>query len=336
MIDTAFIRTLFFQPILNGLEKRYQLSPQHWDIPAKLLQEPMSLTPFLDMTAWLESAIKMTGDPNYLAKIADLVRFEQMGMLGEWFLSSPDLALAFRRINYGSSCLQSGATFHGEQSAKVIKWTYGNHYLMGQQRLLDSLRVAIMFTNVIRNYMGTDYHPIHVEISGKPERVVDYQDFLGCNITWNAPMTRVWIDIAILETGNECVFNVTKPMLLSNLQLDDLLNMPQPQDFAKVMYEMVNYNRYYDRPSIHFVAEKLQLSTQQLSRRLHNYGLNFTSITSYVLCNVAIKYMLEGMDIKKIASLLGYQNVQSFSKAFQRYRGVTPTQYQQRLLERAR
>ncbi len=42
------------------------------------------------------------------------------------------------------------------------------------------------------------------------------------------------------------------------------------------------------------------------------------------------------MDIKKIASLLGYQNVQSFSKAFQRYRGVTPTQYQQRLLERAR
>ncbi|WP_331254252.1 hypothetical protein [Photobacterium damselae] len=89
MIDTAFIRTLFFQPILNGLEKRYQLAPQDWDIPSKLLQEPMSLTPFLDMTAWLESAINMTGDPNYLAKIADLVRFEQMGMLGEWFLSSP-------------------------------------------------------------------------------------------------------------------------------------------------------------------------------------------------------------------------------------------------------
>jgi len=42
------------------------------------------------------------------------------------------------------------------------------------------------------------------------------------------------------------------------------------------------------------------------------------------------------MPIADIAAALGYSNVQSFNKAFLRNRGFTPTQYQQRLLERSR
>ncbi|PSW00661.1 AraC family transcriptional regulator [Photobacterium lipolyticum] len=335
-LDISFIRTVFLQPLLTGLEKHYGINHEQLGIPARILKEPMSLIPFSEVVGWLEHVEKLTGNPAFMINIANEIKFDKMGYLGEWFLSSPDLALAFRRINYGTSCLQSGATFHGEQSGNIIKWSYSTRYAKGRARLHDSLRMAIMFNHALKHYMGDNYVPINVEISGPPCGNGLIESYFGTEIQWNAPMTKVWVDISILEHGNNKAFNVTRPMLMSNLQLDDFLNMPQPHDLAKVMFEMVNYSRYYGVPNIDFVADRVGLSRQQLQRRLHQYGWNFTSITSYVLCNSAIKYMMEGMPITEIAAALGYSNVQSFNKAFQRNRGNTPAQYQQRLLERSR
>ncbi len=124
-------------------------------------------------------------------------------------------------------------------------------------------------------------------------------------------------------------------MVQKRTRLDDFVNMPQPHDTAKIMYEMVNYARYYGYPNLDFVAGRFKLSRQQLQRRLHAFGWSFTYITSYVLCNRAITYMLEDMPINEIARNLGYNNTQSFNKAFQRQRGLTPTQYKDKLLERS-
>ena len=116
-LDISFIRTLFVQPVLLGLEKRYQLSLVELGVPERVLAEPMSLIPYIDVHNWLEQIEQHINDPAYMLEIAPYLKFDNMGYLGDWFLSSPDLALAFRRINYGTSCLQSGASLHGEQSA---------------------------------------------------------------------------------------------------------------------------------------------------------------------------------------------------------------------------
>lgn len=334
-LDISFIRSIFMKPVSAGLKKRYGIVPEELSIPAKIVSEPMCLVPFIDVQGWMEVLEDRIGDPAYMVEIAEYLKFDNMGYFGDWFLSSPDLALAFRRINYGTSCLQSGVSFHGEQSGKIIKWTYENHFSQGRGRLHDSLRVAAMFYNTLKHFMGDDYNPKHVEISGPRCGDGRVEAFFGCDVQWNAPMTKVWLDISILEHGSAKPFIPRRPMLVSNFQLDEFLNMPQPHDTAKIMYEMVNYARYYGFPNIDFVAGRFQVSRQQLQRRLHALGWNFTNITNYVLCNQAIKYMLDDMEIKDIARELGYNNVQSFSKAFQRQRGLTPTQYKDRLLERS-
>ncbi|WP_299017974.1 AraC family transcriptional regulator [uncultured Photobacterium sp.] len=334
-LNISFIRSVFMQPVSSGLRKHYGLEPEDLGIPAKILAEPMCLVPFVDVQGWLEEVEHRVGDPAFMIEIGDELKFDNMGYFGDWFLSSPDLALAFRRINYGTSCLQSGVSFHGEQSGKIIKWSYDNHFAEGRGRLHDSLRVALMFNNTLKHFMGDEYSPKHVEISGPrcgEERV---EAFFGCDVQWNAPMTKVWLDISILEHGSAKPFVTTRPMLVSNLQLDEFLNMPQPHDTAKIMYEMVSYACFYGYPTLDFVASRLKVSRQQLQRRLHALGWNFTNITNYVLCNLAIKYMLKDMSITEIAKTLGYNNVQSFTKAFQRQRGITPTQYKDRLLERS-
>ncbi|PSU35635.1 AraC family transcriptional regulator [Photobacterium lutimaris] len=333
--QAAFVRSIFFQPFVRALQKHYGITLSELGVPPKLLEEPMTLVPYSDFNQWLEDLEHVIGNRAYLSKMAKDISFDNMDKLGGWFLSTPELALTFRRINYGTSCLQSGATFHGELSGKIIKWTYNNHFSSGRGRFQDSVRMAIMFTNTLRYFMGENYHPLRIELSGPPCGNGEFELFFGCDIRWNSASTRVWLDISILEHGNNFPFELTRPMMLSNLELDEFLNMPQAHDVAKMMYEMINYSRFYGYPSLDFVADKFNLSRQQLQRRLHRFGWSFSSITSYVLCNQAIKYMQADLSVKDIAEELGYKSVQSFSKAFQRQRGQTPTQYKEKLLERS-
>lgn len=336
LFNAAFTRAIFLQPLLKALNRHYSLSPAQLDIPEVLYREPMRLIPFSDINRWLENMERQTGDPAFMVKLAEDLTFREMDRLGEWFLSSPELALSFRRINYGTSCLQAGATFYGEQSGKFIKWCYDNHFSHSRGRLHDSLRMAIMFTNTLRDFLGHDYQPLNVEISGPPCGEKALRAFFGCDIRWNAPKTEVWLYVSVLEQSNQHLYQSQRPMMLSNLELDEFLNMPQPHDAAKTVYEMINYSRCFGFPSLDTVAGKFSLSPQQFQRRLRLYGWNFTSITSYVLCNQAIQYMQADIPIAEIAAKLGYSNVQSFSKAFQRQRRETPTQYKEKLLERMR
>ncbi|WP_233353343.1 AraC family transcriptional regulator [Photobacterium chitinilyticum] len=334
-LDISFIRSAFLQPVSAGITARFGLTPEGLGIPPQILAEPMTLVPFIDVQRWLELIELKSGDPAYMIEIAPYLKFDSMGYFGDWFLSSPDLALAFRRINYGTSCLQSGTSFHGEQSGRLIKWCYDNHFSEGRSRLHDSIRITVMYTNTLKHFMGDDYRPKHVEISGPPCGDGRVEAYFGCDVTWNAAVTKVWLDITMLEHGSAHPFSTSRPMLVSNLQLDEFLNMPQPHDTAKVMYEMVSYACHYGYPSLDFIAERYRVSRQQLQRRFNAFGWSFTNVTNYVLCNLAIKYMLKDMSNAEIARELGYNNVQSFSKAFQRQRGVTPTQYRDRLLERS-
>ncbi|PSV26146.1 MULTISPECIES: AraC family transcriptional regulator [unclassified Photobacterium] len=334
MLDIAFIRTLFIKPLNSALIKHYDLSFSHLEVPDLLLKESMSLLPFNDYLAWLERIEQLTDDSAYMVKLAKEITFEQMGGLGEWYLSCPDLPLALRRINYGLSCLQSGASYHSELSGNILKWTYHNPYSKGRGGLHDNLRVAILFVQTIREYLGDDFTPLKIQLNTTETHNSAINDYFQCPIRWNAHSTQVWLPMSVLEHVDNRVLKFKKPMLMSNLQLDDFLNMPQPTDTAKLMFELINYSRYYQYPNLDFIAQRLDLSKQQLQRRLHRFGWTFTDTTNYVLCNIAIKYMQRGLPITEIAANLSYKNVQSFNKAFQRNRGVTPIQYQQRLLEK--
>ncbi|WP_341464321.1 AraC family transcriptional regulator ligand-binding domain-containing protein [Photobacterium carnosum] len=100
MINIAFIRTAFLKPLELGLQKHYGIGLAELGIPPQLLKEPMSLIPFNDYLQWLEKIEELTNDPAYMIKIATDLTFENIGPIGKWYVTCPDLALAFRRIMF--------------------------------------------------------------------------------------------------------------------------------------------------------------------------------------------------------------------------------------------
>jgi AraC-like DNA-binding protein len=75
------------------------------------------------------------------------------------------------------------------------------------------------------------------------------------------------------------------------------------------------------------VAKKLGMSERTLARRLAEGGATFIEILQQLKASLAIRYLEEErLPISKIAWLLGFEEVSSFSHACRRWTGKSPWQ----------
>ncbi|NGN97128.1 AraC family transcriptional regulator [Grimontia sp. S25] len=330
MFDISFIRIAYIRPLISGSCSKYHLTPEQLGIPSSLYRDEMALVPHAVVNGWLTKIAELSGDPSYPLAIADSLAISSIDVKANWFMSAPDLAVTFRRINYGLSCFHSGAHYVGRQSGKLLKWCYDNEY-SGTAAGIDSLRVAIMMTSVLRHFTHEGFAPLAVRLKGTDIDINAASEWFGCEVKTGCAMTEVWFDNKLLLLEHAVPRDHNKATLISLFDLDELVNMPQRDDPTKALYEVVNFTRHYGMPSLETVASTLGLSTQQLQRRLHRLGFSFSSMRGYVLNNIAARYMLKGYAPDEVARLLGYSNPQSFTKAFQRVRGCTPKEYMRRM-----
>ncbi|CAM3401506.1 AraC family transcriptional regulator [Shewanella violacea] len=317
--------------VFTGVERVYGITTEELNIPQALMDEPMALIPFGQICIWLERLEQVTQDPAYMLKLAQHLDFSRLNVPGISFLATTDLAMSVRRINYGIASFQSGASYYIIQSGKIIKWCYRNPYAFNQHKTHDSLRVVIMLFNTLKHFLGDEYRPLQVHISGPKVGKQDAESLFNCPVIWNAPQTEIWIDTDALVQQSSVPLEESSTISMPRTVFEQYLDMPQPHDTPKVLFEMVNYARFYGLPTVDKVAALFNISRQQLQRRLLLHGFNFTSIRGYILSNQGIKYMLDGRSIEEITLLLGYANKQSFSKAFKRFRNCTPQEYLARI-----
>jgi AraC-like DNA-binding protein len=69
------------------------------------------------------------------------------------------------------------------------------------------------------------------------------------------------------------------------------------------------------------------MSPRTLERKLSEEGLNFTEVIQQLRRDLAVRYLKErNLHVSKIAWLLGFHEVSSFTHAFKRWTGKTPSQ----------
>lgn len=85
-------------------------------------------------------------------------------------------------------------------------------------------------------------------------------------------------------------------------------------------------------PKVEELAEILRMSTRTLQRRLQSSGRTYSAAVEEVRFDIAREMLCEPeTKIIDIASSVGYDNPQHFSRAFRRIAGVAPTIYRQNL-----
>lgn len=206
------------------------------------------------------------------------------------------------------------------------------HWLCALARAPDALTDSA-FANIqllLRSGTGKAIAPKRIELAhlrGEAQSEARrYADYFGCKVVVGLEHDAMVYAGATLNerfvTGNVDLIAALLPGL--DLQLEAAAPQSLDAQVKAVLTEMMRG----ERPSMEAVARHLLLSPRTLQRRLTEAHTSYQNILDAVREDTACKLLGHtSMEPGEIAFYLGFEEVNSFQRAFHKWQGMTPTQW---------
>jgi AraC-like DNA-binding protein len=268
----------------------------------------------------------------HLARSFDL---REIGLLYYVMASSERLEEALRNAERYSGINNEGVRLRfRSEGAAVIALDYHN-----VERDLDRHQIEFWLITVVRlcrQLTDNRLAPRKITVRHVRDRTpAEYRSFLGSDVQFGAD-------------ADEIVFaarTASLPLIAADSYLNRLLrryadqalhDRPQPSKGVRAHVEAVLPQLLpHGKATTSEVARRLGLSRRTLSRSLAAESVTFTRILKELRATLARRYLKDReLPVTEIAWLLGYGEIGSFTHAFRRWTGVSPTRF--RSSERAR
>lgn len=174
---------------------------------------------------------------------------------------------------------------------------------------------------------GQPLHPKRVELQRAPNNREMYEAHFRCRVMFNCARNALVFSKADMDlpfvTHNADLLTVVAPPL--EAELNEQLVQKNFSDQAKAILKQLLAGR---RPGVQDLAREMHLSTRPLQRRLTDEGLTFQHLLDEARRELARHYLLHSTrELNETAYLLGYEDANSFYRAFQQWEGTSPGQW---------
>src|SRR6516225_6316764 len=254
-----------------------------------------------------------------------------IGLLYYVFASSETLGEALGRAARYSSIVNEGfrVTVREGKEIDVILQS------VGIPRRLNRHQIEfwfVTFVRVCREIAKLRLTPNHVCFVHRRSLTSEMNNFFGCDIDFSAEIDRVTFSRAILDTSLASADPYLNKLLIK--QYEDVLSHRKinRNAFALTVENAIVPLLPHGKANAKDVARKLGMSQRTLARHLASEGLTFVGMLKELRMDLAKRDLADrDLSISKIAWLLGYKDVGSFTHAFKRWTGETPSATRQEL-----
>jgi AraC-like DNA-binding protein len=175
--------------------------------------------------------------------------------------------------------------------------------------------------------VGAPVTPIRVELARRRADEPMLREAFSCPIYFDAPLDRLVLDAKLLArpfiTRNADVVAMLVPGLESALA-EATARRTLIEDVSAVL----NRRMSGERPSVDKIARELGISQRTLQRRLSELGTSYQVLLDDVRHDASRRLLANtDLDAGEIAFLLGFEELNSFSRAFHAWEGETPTRW---------
>ena len=182
---------------------------------------------------------------------------------------------------------------------------------------------------------GTRISPVRVEFVQPRAHVKTIERHFGCSVTCGAPHNA----IAFHATDAERPFVTRNAELLGLLapQFEKELKQEKgDENFVERVRVAIQQKLTGQRPTIEDIADALHLSSRTLQRRLQDEGSSFQRVLEEARHQLARHYLNNSvLELNEAAYLLGYEDGNSFVRAFRSWEGVPPARWREKNRARA-
>jgi AraC-like DNA-binding protein len=243
-------------------------------------------------------------------------------------LHSPNLGEALTKLaRYKRLCLPEEMRIDIEGGEVRI----GFHWLRADEKLPPML-IDGAFAHILamaHRGTGKPLTPLRAELARRRSNEAMLERRLACEVSFDAPADVLVLDEAALArpflTRNADLYEVLLPELEASLR-EQMGSLTFADDVKSVLRRSMSG----ERPSVEKVADALRLSPRTLQRRLTEQKTSYQKLLDDVRDNTARRLLLDtDLDAGEIAFLLGFDELNSFTRAFHGWQGATPIRWRQ-------
>ncbi|WP_096185806.1 helix-turn-helix transcriptional regulator [Evansella halocellulosilytica] len=166
-----------------------------------------------------------------------------------------------------------------------------------------------------------------VEFSQSMGDVQALEAYFGCRIQIGANCNRLTLYREDLDrpfvSYNAELLEILTPVLDQSLK-----EQQRNRSITEMVKWIIKRSLTGGRPDIQNVASELGMSERTLQRRLTDEGTSFKDLLTQVRHKQAQEYLLDpSLEIKEVAFLIGFEDQNSFYRAFRLWEGDTPSNW---------
>lgn len=274
--------------------------------------------------------LELTDNPMLGLLLGKAYQLETYGLLGYAFMSAPTLrqALVILR-NYGP------LTFSLFDMNFLVEGPRATLRLSPDIPIPDDLLAYYVdrdLTAAVNGGQGSlrvPMEPQHIQLLhyGEGQREI-YERHFRCPVSFSAEASELQLDATVLDTAMPLRDSETSSTCQQQCRLL-LARMRSGSTFVDKVRQLILARPGYF-PDIDYVAEKLNMTSRTLRRRLAREDSSYQEILAEVRYELAREYLATStLPLEEISVLLGYSAPGNFSNAFKRWHGSSPRQYRQ-------
>lgn len=295
---------------------------------AGLLKEDRAYLTTDQLFAFWRAVGEVSGDPAIGLALGSEARIERMDLVQLATLSASTLRDALERASRYKqlSCPEQIQLEEADRDYTVrFRWLLAEE---AEPWVLTDLCFSWIATLAAQGSGGT-VRPQRVDLSSRPARARElYEAHFGCRVRFGAANAVVFraadLDRPFL-THNADLLDILAPRLDS-----ELAERVAGQDAREQVKSALRRLLAGRRPELGDVARELAASPRTLQRRLADLGASFHQVLEESRRAMARQYLLHSsLELSEIAYLLGYEDANSFFRAFTRWEGMPPRRWRE-------
>lgn len=296
---------------LDKLPPEYRLNPAEWN------------------DKFWQVIVKYIPEDEIAFRIMERFNMGVFGVAGYVVLNSPNFIKAFENFVRYTKLHTNVYNFYLETGSQVdliferaLPQTFSDRFNMEMY--------VLGFTYNILKLMPGKQLPLEVHFeNAQPQNMKCFDEvFEGkTKFYFNAPQNKMVYDAALtnipLLNANEQLYAMFDKMATESLQ-----QIAGEGNTSRQVKEELSKRIKGDLPTIEEVAAALNMSTRTLQLKLKNENKTFRELTDEVRRDIAITHLkAHALNISEIAYLLGFSEISSFSSAFKKWTGKSPSAY---------
>jgi AraC-like DNA-binding protein len=311
----------------SAVLRRAGLSPTYVDQPRVLLSTE-------ELFAMWRAIGEVSTNPAIGLQLGTEAKTERFSPMGLAALSTETFGAAVKQM---ARYKQLTCPEEIRQESDDKEWAIQFRWLLADEveptALIDCCFAWVL--SIGRHGTGTRLTPLRIEFAQPRGHAKTTERHFGCAVTCGAERNA----IIFRASDSHLPFITRNAELLGMLAPqfeEELRRQNNDQDFLERVRVAVQQRLTGRRPTIEDIAEELHVSSRTLQRRLQDAGSSFQRVLEEARHHLARHYLNNSvLELNEAAYLLGYEDSNSFVRAFRTWEGIPPARWREEQRARA-